>query len=64
MNYPGIFSNFVGHGAQIQRYGPRRRHQPHFCQMMGGDITVEGEPGRGLTFTIRLPGIVDAPKEW
>jgi signal transduction histidine kinase len=31
--------------------------------MMGGDITVEGEPGRGLTFTIRLPGIVDAPKE-
>jgi hypothetical protein len=31
--------------------------------MMGGDITVEGEPGRGLTFTIRLRGLVDAPKE-
>jgi chemotaxis protein histidine kinase CheA len=31
--------------------------------MMGGDITVGNEPGRGSTFTIRLPRIVDAPKE-
>jgi len=34
-----------------------------FCQMMGGDIMVESELGHGSTFTIRLPRIVEVPKE-
>ncbi len=29
-----------------------------FCQMMGGDITVASEPGKGSVFTVRLPGTV------
>jgi GAF domain-containing protein len=34
-----------------------------FCQMMGGDITVASEPGKGSVFTVRLPGGVPNNKD-
>jgi PAS domain S-box-containing protein len=34
-----------------------------FCQLMGGDVTVRSEAGRGSTFTIRIPARIADRRE-
>ncbi len=56
------FSQADVHDARLRRHGARPAISRRFCQMMGGDITVESTVGEGSTFTIRLPVVVEARK--
>ncbi|MCP3957680.1 MAG: response regulator [bacterium] len=34
-----------------------------FCELMGGDVSVESEEGKGTSFTVRLPAVVGQQPE-
>jgi two-component system, OmpR family, aerobic respiration control sensor histidine kinase ArcB len=40
------------HQRQLGRLALSRK----LARMMGGDVTVASEPGKGSVFTVRLPG--------
>jgi signal transduction histidine kinase len=62
-----LFEAFVQADATIAaRYGGTGLGlaiSRRLCRLMGGDITVVSEPGKGSTFTVRLPIMAPAAAE-
>ena len=59
---PNLFAAFSqGDASTTRQYGGTGLGlviSRRFCTMMGGGLTVESQPSRGATFTVRLPAVV------
>ena len=54
-----LFEEFQADAATAQRFGGTGLGLAitrKLARMMGGDVTVASEPGKGSVFTARLPG--------
>ncbi len=45
--------------AALQKAFSRLAITRPFCEMMGGTVLVESEPGKGPTFTMKLLAVVE-----